>query len=279
MECTEALRKLAADAASGDLVFPTHAHVALQIRLALDDPEIHLDKVATLVQGEPLLAAKVVGVANSVVFNRSGQAVADVRVAVRRLGITTIRAMATAVILKQLSATRSAAYEAIATRLWEHSAHVAALSFILAKKVSKQNADKAMFAGIVHDLVYFFLISRTKDHPELVHAGLDEAWLATGEVLVQGAVLKALAIPEEISTAIVGMRTGKISLPPRSLADILVLANCLSPILNPFENASRATQREEILALSTQIIPDRTLTELLDDSAEELTTLMTALTT
>lgn len=277
MDCSEALRKLAADATRGDLVFPTHAHVALQIRLALDDPEIHLDKVATLVQGEPLLAAKVVGIANSVIFNRSGQPVTDVRVAVRRLGTSTIRTLATAVILKQLSATRSAVCDAIASRLWEHSAHVAALSYILAKKVSHQNADKAMFAGIVHDLVYFFLIARTKDHPELVHASLDEAWRTSGEALVQSAVMKALAIPAEIAEAIVGMRTGQISLPPRSLADTLVLANCLSPILNPFEDASRATQREEILALSTQIIPDRTLTELLDDSAEELTGLMAAL--
>lgn len=277
MQCTGALRKLAADATSGELIFPTHAHVALQIRLALDDPEIHLERVATLVQGEPLLAAKAVAIANSVAFNRSGIPVTEVRGAVVRLGIALIRALATSVILRQLSATPSAAHQAIASRLWEHSAHVAALSFILAKKVSKQNPDKALFAGIVHELVYFFLISRAKDHPELIHASLDETWHTDGAALVQNAVSKALSIPNEIAEAIVGMHAGQFSLPPRSLADTLLLANCLSPIVNPFEETSHARQREEILALSTQIIPNRTLSELLEDSAEELSTLMSAL--
>ncbi len=277
MDCAEALRKLAADATNGELIFPTHAHVALQIRLALDDPEIHLDRVAALVQGEPLLAAKAVAIANSVTFNRSGIPVTEVRSAVVRLGITLIRALATSVILRQLSATQSSTHDAIASRLWEHSAHVAALSYILAKQVSKQNADKAMFAGIVHELVYFFLISRAKDHPELIHASLDETWHTNGAALVQNAVLKALSVPDEIAEAIVGMHAGQFSLPPRSLADTLLLANCLSPIVNPFEEASHARQREEILALSTQIIPNRTLSELLEDSAEELSTLMSAL--
>jgi len=47
--------------------------------MALDDLEIHLEKVATLVQAEPMLAAKVVGFANSAVFSSSGRAISTFR--------------------------------------------------------------------------------------------------------------------------------------------------------------------------------------------------------
>lgn len=278
MECAEALRQLADDAASGDLVFPTHAHVAVQVRLALDDPDIHLDKVAQLVQAEPLLAAKVVGMANSVAFNRSGRPVADARSAVSRLGITLVRALSTAVILRQLSASSNATHESLAERLWEHSAHVAALGYILAKRVSRQNPDTALFAGIVHELVYFFLIARAADHPALLQADVEATWRNGGKAMVEDAVLKALAVPPEIAEAIVGMRNGRFTVPPRSLADTLTLANSLTPILNPLEAVSSTLHNDAVLALSTQVMADRTLAEILEDSAEELEALANSLT-
>lgn len=278
MECAAALRKLADDAAGSDLVFPTHAQVAIQVRLALDDPEIHLDKVAKLVQAEPLLAAKVVGMANSVAFNNSGRAVSDARSAVSRLGITLIRALSTAVIMRQLSASPNPAHESLAERLWEHSAHVAALGYILAKRVSRQNPDSALFAGIVHELVYFFLVARAADHPALLSADLEASWRDGGKALVEDAVLKALAVPPEIAEAISGMRSGSFSVPPRNLADTLALANCLTPILNPLEALSDRQKNDAVVALSTQVIADRTLAAILEESAEELETLARSLT-
>lgn len=277
MECAEALRKLADNAARGDLVFPTHAHVALQVRLALDEPEIPLEKVAKLIRAEPLLAAKVVGMANSVAFNRSGRALSDTRSAVTRLGISMVRALSTTVILRQLSAPQNAVHESVAERLWEHSAHVAALCYILARRVSHQNPDTALFAGIVHELVYFYLISRAADHPELLHAEVDTMWRAGGKAMVEDAVLKALALPQEIADTIVGMRSGTFTFPPRSLADTLSLANSLTPIRNPLEALSGSLQNEAVLALSTQVMADKTLASILEESADELEALAKSL--
>ena len=88
MNGKDALQKLIAETQQGEVVFSTHAHVALQVRLALDDPEIHMEKAASIVQMEPMLAAKVVGLANSVAFNRSGRTISDVRSAVTPLGLS-----------------------------------------------------------------------------------------------------------------------------------------------------------------------------------------------
>jgi HD-like signal output (HDOD) protein len=59
-----ALEKILAEGAEGEITFPTHADVAFRVRLALDDPELHVAKAAQIVQAEPLLAARVVAVAN-----------------------------------------------------------------------------------------------------------------------------------------------------------------------------------------------------------------------
>jgi chemotaxis protein CheD len=57
-----------------NLVFPTTAELALKVQRLIDDPDCSIDSLAKLVQADPLLAARVVAVANSVIYNRSGRA-------------------------------------------------------------------------------------------------------------------------------------------------------------------------------------------------------------
>ena len=277
MDSKSALRQLANEVEHNELVFSTHAHIALQVRMALDNPDIHVDKAAKVVQAEPLLAARVVALANSVAFNRSGNPISDVRSAVTRLGINLIRALSTALIMRQISASPSAAHEALATRLWEHSSHVAALSYVLARRISHQNPDKAMFAGIVHEVGSFYLISRANAYPGLIDEGVDESWRTGGEAQVADAVLRALAVPEDIATAVKALWQGSVTLPPKSLADTLFLANCLTPIANPLELATSDTDHAEMLALIAQVMADKALASVLEESGEELDTIAASL--
>ena len=48
----------------------------------------------------------------------------------------------------------------LSSRLWERSVNVAALAYVIAKKMTSLNPDEAMFAGIVHDLGRFYLLSQ-----------------------------------------------------------------------------------------------------------------------
>ena len=277
MESREAIRRLVAATENGELVFSTHAHVVLQVRLALDDPEIHMDKAARLVQAEPMLAARVVGMANSAVYNRSGTSISDVRTAVIRLGLPLIRSLSTALIMRQLAGEQSAAQAELAARLWEHSSHVAALSQVLARRVSRQNPEMALFAGIVHEVGSFYLISRAGENPDLLGEGVEEAWRMGGEAQIGLAVMRALAVPEEIATAVRAQWEGNFTIPPKSLADTLYLANCLTPIANPLSPPSADMTRNAMLALSTQVMADRTLAEILEESGEELDSLARSL--
>ena len=107
MEKSAILSALAVEVKQGRLFFSTSANTAINIKNKLEDPDCNLDSVIRLIQAEPLLAAKVVGIANSVVFNRSGKDITDVRSAVSLIGMRTVRNLATAIVVQQLTGTRA----------------------------------------------------------------------------------------------------------------------------------------------------------------------------
>lgn len=264
------LDKIIAEVGRGEVTFPTHADVAFRVRLALDDPDLHLGKAAQIVQAEPLLSARVVALANSVAFNRGGQHVTDVRNAVTRLGIRFVRALATAVVMRQMAGgLRSPAYRALSERLWEHTAHVAALSNVLAQRFLRPLADMALFAGIVHEVGGFYLISRTDTYPDLF---ADGSMLAPeAEMAVGRAVLTALAVPEDVADAVEALwQPRPTSFPPKDLGDILALANHLTPILSPL-------QRPDVQVLPADPQAVTLLAEILEQSGDEMGALTTAL--
>lgn len=257
----------------GEVSFPTHADVALRVRLALDDPDLDVARAAQIIQAEPLLATRVVAVANSIAFNRTGARVADVKTAVTRVGIRLLRALATAVVMRQMAGgMRSPKSRQLAARLWEHTAHVAALSHILAGRFVRGAAEIALFAGMVHEVSGFYLISRNDAHPELfADDGALQAMSA--EAAVGRAVLNALAVPAEVVDAVSTLwDDGPQVFPPATLGDVLRLANGLTPILSPLQGAAAVPS-----PLAIDLGAERQLAEILDQSSDELEAMTAAL--
>lgn len=267
-----AVEKIIAEIGRGEITFPTHADVAFRVRLALDDPDLHLSKAAQIVQAEPLLAARVVALANSVAFTRSGKPVTDVRTAVTRLGIKFVRALATAVVMRQMAGnSRSPAYRSLAERLWEHTTHVAALAHLLAMRFNRPLADMALFAGIVHEVGGFYLISRSDDYPDVFSE--KPVLPLADEMAIGRAVLQALAVPDEVLDAIECLWAPyDAAMPPQSLGDVLCLADRLTPILSPM--APEADSDRAIIADSDTAT---LLAEVLEQSGEEMGALTAAL--
>src|SRR5512140_1379128 len=118
MVVKKVLEQIAFDAAHGDIVFSTHGEVALRVQKAIDDPNCSVDKLARLIAVEPMLSARVVAIANSVAYRRAGGSTSDVRSAIARLGFRTVRALAAAIIVRQLEGKTSKEHHAIAAELW-----------------------------------------------------------------------------------------------------------------------------------------------------------------
>ena len=276
MDVQKALAAVAADAARGDMVFPSTAQIALRVQKALDDPDCSIEQLSKLISAEPILSARVVGIANSVAYNRSGRASSDVKNAVSRLGFKTLRILVTALVVRQMEGmSQSPEHRALAVRLWEHTAHVAALARVIAQRVTHQDPDAAFFAGIVHEVGGFYLLSRASAFPGLFDSDLTE-WHDTGEAEVGRAVLRVLNVPENILAAVETLWEGFLALPPETLGDTLLLADQLSPIESPLGQLSGMGRKGMDVDID-MAIDDETLSSILAESAEEVASLIDAL--
>jgi len=276
MDRLDALKSIAAQAIRGELSFPTNVDATLKLQRALNDPDCHADAAARLVQAEPLLAARTVAIANSVTYNRAGNDVTNVRAAVQRVGFRTLGALAASVIVRQLSSGISdPVLRAKADQLWRHSAHVAALAQVIARRVSFVDPETAMFAGIVHEVGGFYLLSRAHDYPGLLEGGAED-WLEHGEVAIGRGVLLKLGVPAPVMGAIEAMWNGMRALPPETLGDTLLLANDLSPAQSPLLERPGATSVQAAATIDFAV-GDGTLARIMEESAEEVQSLTSAL--
>jgi hypothetical protein len=232
--------------------------------------------LSKLISAEPLLSARVVSIANSVAYNPSGRAMSDVRSAVSRLGFNTLRTMATAVIVRQMQGmSQSPEHRLLAGRLWEHTAHVAALARVIARRVTRQDPEVAFFAGIVHEVGSFYLISRATAFPGLLESGLEE-WYDEGEALVGRAVVLALGVPANIREGLEALWGGYLAMPPLTLGDTLLLADQLSPVESPLCELAGMSSKGMPADIEL-LIGDELLSSILADSAEEVASLSAAL--
>jgi HD-like signal output (HDOD) protein len=276
MDRLEAFKSIAAQASRGELTFPTNVDATLKLQRALNDPDCHADAAARLVQAEPLLAARTVAIANSVAYNRSGSEITNVRSAVQRVGFRTLNALAAAVIVRQLdSKIRHPLLRAKAEQLWQHSAHVAALAQVIARRVTHTDHETALFAGIVHEVGGFYLLSRAEEHPGLLDGDPGE-WIEHGEMAIGRGVLQKLGVPAAVMEAIEAMWVGMRALPPETLGDTLLLANDLAPVASPLHERPGATTRQAAATIDF-VIGDGTLNSILEESADEVRTLTAAL--
>ena len=109
---------------------------------------------------------------------------------------------------------------------WDQSHYCAHLVDLeaFARRVTFVNPDTALFAGIVHEVGGFYLLSRADEFPGLLDDD-PEKWAELCEDVVSREVLRKLAVPEPVADAIVQVRGAWLNMPPESLTDTLLLAN------------------------------------------------------
>lgn len=276
MDVQAALDAIADQAANGDLVFPATAEAAMRVQRILDNPDSSIDQLSKVIASDPLLCARIVGVANSVAYNPSGRATSDVRSAVSRLGFKTLRTLATSVVVRQMQGLpQHPESRALASQLWEHTTHVAALARVIAKHITRQDPEAAFFAGIVDEVGSFYLLAQADKFPVLLHADPD-SWFGEGEARVGRAVLHTMGIPANILEALEVFWKGYLSMPAESLGDTLLLADQLAPVESPLAELTGVSRHGASFDIDL-MIGDEMLHTILTDSAAEVASLAAAL--
>jgi putative nucleotidyltransferase with HDIG domain len=266
------LQHLAADLSAGKVAFTTFADATVKVRLALNDPRMTADQLAATITAEPLLPTRLLRVANSAALNPSGVQVSDIKGAVMRVGHSTIRSIAVNVALSQLSTMKDLEpFADEAQLILHHSAEVAAIAYVIARRMTRTNADEALFAGLVHDIGRFYLLSRIAKYPELQGEPEEVAGLVTAWHPAAGhAILVSLGVPDQVSDAVNRHEDDDVRIPPKDLADVLNIANRVSHSPNPLNQRSHnSSDQEEFVA------PD--VFDVLEASADDLRALADSL--
>jgi hypothetical protein len=241
----QALDTIVRQAALGELVFPTHMSASLRLQRALAEPDCHLGSAAALVVAEPLIAARLVAIANSVAYTRFGGHVSNVRTALTLLGLNPLKSLVAVIVVE---------FTAVAP-------------------------ETALFAGVVHEIDGFYLLSRAKEFPALLEmdgdATPDQANASSDQAraALAGCIFIALKIPRLVAAAMTSLYGEVPPTVPVTLGDVLALANHLAPQPSPLSTRARLAPPDAF----DFAVGGKTLRGVLKSSADEIKALTDAL--
>lgn len=146
---------------------PSLPDIAVRVRTAAQNTDNGPNELAKIIQADPGLSTQLLQAANSARYG--GQPpVSTLRLAVTRLGMDATRDIATSFALRQLFNSHSNVLRKELFAVWQHAARVAAISFILAKHTPGIDPDRAMLAGLIHDIGSLPIINHADRHAELL---------------------------------------------------------------------------------------------------------------
>jgi len=151
----------------GQCELPSMPDLAVRIGQAIDDPDTLNEDIARLIQMDLSLTARIMSVVNSAAFSGITP-IQNLQQAVSQLGRKQIRNLVFSCIIRGLFRTDSPLLKKRFKELWAHSAHVAAIASTLAKHTPGLDPDRALLAGLVHDIGVVPILATAKDYPGLL---------------------------------------------------------------------------------------------------------------
>jgi HD-like signal output (HDOD) protein len=272
------VKALAAELSQGQVELPSVPDVVLRLQKALSDEDVTNDTVVRVVSSEPVLAAKLLTMANSAALNASSRKIADLRTAVARVGFNIVRSAGLSFAMEQLK--RSEEYrhlEVPLDALWKNSVQIAALCHVIARRFSSLNGDTALLSGLMHNVGRIYILTRASKFPTLtsdtltfnsivrdwhsnVAKGLLENWRVADEIV------DAVAEYEDLDREARG---------PVTLTDVLGLA----VLMESHRDGTELTPPDDrmLKGLKRMQLQMRDCHAVLDESAEEIAALKSAL--
>lgn len=172
------------------LVLPTLPEAALQIREAVQQPDITIAELARHVGSDTALTASLIRVANSPLL-RARSEITDLQMAISRLGINYTCTLAFGLAMEQLFHARSPVIERKMREVWSKSLEVSSISFVLSRHYTRLIPEQAALAGLVHQIGALPILTYAENHsalqadPESLAFVIDEIHPVIGERILQ----------------------------------------------------------------------------------------------
>jgi HD-like signal output (HDOD) protein len=227
------VQTLASELSGGKVDLPGFPHIVMQVQRVLADESADAARIVRVIGSEPVLAAQLVRMANSAALNPTRVAVTDLRSAVTRVGLDTVRSATIAFAVQQLrDAPALRGLEKHLGTLWRHSVQVAALSFVVARRLTTVNSDTAMLAGLLQGIGRLYILTRASLHRSLfadpvTYQTIEHDW----HLSIAAALLENWGIAEDIVHAV--HESENLERETRGtpdLADVLVVATLLAGV-------------------------------------------------
>ncbi|HTV78275.1 MAG TPA: HDOD domain-containing protein [Steroidobacteraceae bacterium] len=223
----EFVQSLAAELSGGVVDIPGFPSIVTRLQRLLSDESASTDTIVRVVGADPVLAARLLKLANSAAILGTRPRASDLRTAIDRVGLSSLRAIAhghAVRVLRQTEALKGLQkpLEVLAGR----AAHLASLSHVVARHSEAVEPDVAMLAGLLQSVGKLYLLTRAGNHRALfgdanAFRNIERDW----HLNVAVALLENWGIPEEIVKAVA--ESEDLSREPRGgicLSDILLLA-------------------------------------------------------
>lgn len=130
---------------------PSMPDMALKISRAVQSPDADFRQIATTVQADPVIAARIVQVANSAMYAGVSR-VESVQNAITRIGLQTTRVIVMTVVLKNLFTPQSRVVHDRMKAYYLHSIRIGAICHALAARLPDFDPEQAFLAGLMHNI-------------------------------------------------------------------------------------------------------------------------------
>ena len=229
------VQALAAELSGGKVELPGFPHIVMRVQKVLADENADAPRIVRVIGSEPVLATQLVRMANSAALNPTGTAVMDLRTAVARCGLDTVRSATIAFAIQQLrDAPALKGLEKQLGVLWRRGVQVASLSHAVAKRLTGAavSPDAAMLAGLLQGIGRLYILTRASRYPSLfadplTYQTIEHDW----HLSIAAALLENWGMADDIVQAV--HDSENFDREPRgtaALADVLVVAGILADL-------------------------------------------------
>ncbi|MFA5983168.1 MAG: HDOD domain-containing protein [Methylococcaceae bacterium] len=159
---------------SDNLILPTIPDVSFKIRRAINDDKANNSKIARVVQIDPSITARLIKISNSPLY-RGRKQIESCPEALTRLGLKASQNIITAFSIKSVFTAKSGLIRRKMIELWTHSSYVGAISAVFAHKIPGFDPDRAMLAGLIHDIGIVPILTYADNHVDIISQPQDLA--------------------------------------------------------------------------------------------------------
>jgi len=219
---------------------PTLPQVAIKALKKLDNPEISVNDVVSIIQYDQAITANVLKIANSAYYGKSRK-VRSLSEALVLLGNKQLKEIILTSSVINIFQNENKGYQKAKGELWKHAASCAIISKLISKHMGKPELPSLFTAALIHDIGKLALDSYVERYQEQIIAlviekqycftDAEKEMIGMNHAEVGAKIAEMWHFPEEIVTAIRLHHSPEMASDNDEITPIVHLANIITTLL------------------------------------------------